>query len=79
MTGVIPKGSQLFENIMVFENYPSVKSSAGENTGLKFQGLKAVERTNFPFYYIYHLQMKVSKLRLPMKLLNLKAILQIRF
>ncbi len=45
----LPKGSQLFENIMVFENYPSVKSSAGENTGLKISGLKAVERTNFPF------------------------------
>ncbi len=44
----IQRGTQLFENIVVFENYPLDKSLENGIAGIKIGNLKAVERTNFP-------------------------------
>jgi len=44
----IKKGSQLFENIIVFENYPLDKSLENGIAGIKISNLEAFERTNFP-------------------------------
>lgn len=44
----IPRGTQLFENILVFENYPVDKSLEEGVAGIKIKNLKAFERTNFP-------------------------------
>lgn len=44
----IPRGTQLFENIVVFENYPFDKSLEDGIAGIKINNLKAIERTNFP-------------------------------
>jgi len=44
----IPRGTQLFENILVFENYPVDKSLEDGVAGIKIKNLKAFERTNFP-------------------------------
>jgi len=43
-----PRGTPLFENIIVFENYPLDKSLAEGIAGIKIKNLKAFERTNFP-------------------------------
>lgn len=44
----IPKGTQLFENILVFENYPLDRSLEEGVAGIKIKNLRAFERTNFP-------------------------------
>ncbi|MBL8006957.1 MAG: amino acid adenylation domain-containing protein [Ignavibacteria bacterium] len=44
----IPRGTQMFENILVFENYPLDKSFENGIAGIKINNLKAFERTNFP-------------------------------
>ncbi len=44
----MPRGSQLFENILVFENYPLDKSLEEGISGIKIKNLRAFERTNFP-------------------------------
>ncbi|MDQ3021352.1 MAG: amino acid adenylation domain-containing protein [Bacteroidota bacterium] len=44
----IPRGTQLFENILVFENYPLDKSLENGVAGIKINNLRAFERTNFP-------------------------------
>ncbi len=44
----IQRGTQLFENILVFENYPIDRSLENGIAGIKIKNLKAVERTNFP-------------------------------
>jgi len=44
----IPRGTQLFENILVFENYPVDKSLEEGVAGIKIKNLKAFERTSFP-------------------------------
>lgn len=44
----IQRGTQLFENIIVFENYPLDKSLENGIAGIKISNLKAFERTNFP-------------------------------
>jgi len=44
----VPHGTPLFENIIVFENYPLDKSLAEGIAGIKIKNLKAFERTNFP-------------------------------
>ncbi|MFZ1322477.1 MAG: condensation domain-containing protein, partial [Ignavibacteria bacterium] len=44
----IPRGTKLFENILVFENYPVDKTLEEGVAGIKIKDLKAVERTNFP-------------------------------
>lgn len=44
----IPRGTQLFENILVFENYPLDKSLENGVAGIKISNLRAFERTNFP-------------------------------
>ncbi|MEW5931095.1 MAG: amino acid adenylation domain-containing protein [Gemmatimonadota bacterium] len=44
----VPRGTPLFDYILVFENYPN--SSKGEDeTGLALLGYRVDERTNFPF------------------------------
>ena len=44
----IPRGTKLFENILVFENYPVDNSLKEGIAGIKIKDLKAIERTNFP-------------------------------
>lgn len=44
----IPRGTKLFENILVFENYPVDKTLEEGIAGIKIKDLKAFERTNFP-------------------------------
>jgi len=44
----IQRGSKLFENIIVFENYPLDKSLENGVAGIKINDLRAFERTNFP-------------------------------
>lgn len=44
----VPRNTQLFENIIVFENYPLDKSFSEGIAGIKIKNLKAFERTNFP-------------------------------
>ncbi|MBS1518086.1 MAG: amino acid adenylation domain-containing protein [Bacteroidetes bacterium] len=44
----IARGTQLFENILVFENYPVDKKLEEGIAGIKIRNLKAFERTNFP-------------------------------
>ena len=44
----IPKGTKLFENILVFENYPLDKSFENGVAGIKITNAYANERTNFP-------------------------------
>ncbi|HMS64575.1 MAG TPA: amino acid adenylation domain-containing protein [Ignavibacteria bacterium] len=43
-----PRGTQLFENILVFENYPPDRSAENIDRGIQISNLFAVERTNFP-------------------------------
>jgi non-ribosomal peptide synthetase component F len=42
------EGTQMFENIIVFENYPLDKSLENGVAGIKINNLRAFERTNFP-------------------------------
>lgn len=44
----IPRGTQLFDNIIVFENYPLDKSLENGIAGIKINNLRAFERTSFP-------------------------------
>ncbi|MDQ3194315.1 MAG: condensation domain-containing protein, partial [Bacteroidota bacterium] len=44
----IPRGSQLFDNILVFENYPLDKSLENGVAGIKLDNIRAFERTSFP-------------------------------
>jgi amino acid adenylation domain-containing protein len=44
----IPRGMQLFENILVFENYPPDKTLEKGVAGIRVSNLRAFERTNFP-------------------------------
>jgi len=44
----VPKGTKLFENILVFENYPLDKSFENGVAGIKITDAYANERTNFP-------------------------------
>ena len=44
----IPKGTKLFENILVFENYPLDRSFEEGVAGIKITNAYANERTNFP-------------------------------
>lgn len=43
-----PRGTQLFENILVFENYPPDTTLNDQDKKLKVSNLYAIERTNFP-------------------------------
>ncbi|MEO6695101.1 MAG: amino acid adenylation domain-containing protein, partial [Ignavibacteria bacterium] len=44
----VPKGTPLFENIIVFENYPLDESLSEGIAGITIKNLRAFERTNFP-------------------------------
>ncbi|MEO8664516.1 MAG: amino acid adenylation domain-containing protein, partial [Ignavibacteria bacterium] len=48
----LPGGSQIFETILVFENYPLDKTLENGIAGVKINNLKAIERTNFPLTII---------------------------
>lgn len=43
-----PRGTQLFDNILVFENYPMDKTLENGVAGITINNLRAFERTNFP-------------------------------
>lgn len=44
----IKRGTQLFDSIVVFENYPIDKSLENGRAGIKIKNLRAFERTSFP-------------------------------
>ncbi|MGZ4106687.1 MAG: non-ribosomal peptide synthetase, partial [Tumebacillaceae bacterium] len=44
----VPKGTSLFESILVFENYPMDEFLLGQNEGLNIRVLEAIEQTNYP-------------------------------
>lgn len=48
----LPRNTQIFENILVFENYPLDKSLENGVAGIKIKDLEAFERTNFPLTII---------------------------
>lgn len=44
----IPRGRNLFDTILVFENYPISSSVRQDEIGLTVHDVKAIERTNYP-------------------------------
>ncbi|MGD9900398.1 MAG: condensation domain-containing protein, partial [Calditrichaceae bacterium] len=44
----IPRGSQLFDSIMVFENYPIDDSLINRDSSIKIESVQSFERTNYP-------------------------------
>ncbi|MGD9488073.1 MAG: amino acid adenylation domain-containing protein [Calditrichaceae bacterium] len=44
----IPRGSQLFESIMVFENYPIDDSLINQESSIRIESVQSFERTNYP-------------------------------
>lgn len=44
----IPRGTPLFETLLVFENYPKGSSLTQETAGLVFSDVQGIERTNYP-------------------------------
>jgi len=44
----VPRGRNLFETILVFENYPISHSIRQDEVGLQVHNVKAIERTNYP-------------------------------
>ncbi|MBK8552596.1 MAG: amino acid adenylation domain-containing protein [Ignavibacteria bacterium] len=44
----LPKTTQLFDNLLVFENYPVDRASLTGSSGIKVLNVKAIEKTSFP-------------------------------
>ncbi len=44
----VPRDTPLFDNILVFENYPISQALAGQQRSLAIQDLRAYSRTNYP-------------------------------
>ncbi|MEM8546233.1 MAG: condensation domain-containing protein, partial [Cyanobacteria bacterium P01_H01_bin.119] len=50
----VPRGTALFESIVVFENYPSPEASGSEDADLTFENFTGFYKTNYPLNVIGH-------------------------
>lgn len=50
----MPRGTSLFESIVVFENYPSPDASGSENADLTIENFTGFYKTNYPLNVIGH-------------------------
>jgi amino acid adenylation domain-containing protein/FkbH-like protein/non-ribosomal peptide synthase protein (TIGR01720 family)/FkbM family methyltransferase len=48
----VPRGTSLFESIVVFENYPVDAASLQDNRSFSFSNLRGIEQTNYPLTVI---------------------------
>jgi amino acid adenylation domain-containing protein/non-ribosomal peptide synthase protein (TIGR01720 family) len=44
----VPRGTSLFDSIVVFENYPTDSTLLEDNTNFSFSNFRAIEQTNYP-------------------------------
>ena len=44
----MPRGTSLFESIVVFENYPVDTADVEDNGGLSVSNFRGIEQTNYP-------------------------------
>ncbi|HVG18997.1 MAG TPA: condensation domain-containing protein, partial [Blastocatellia bacterium] len=49
----VPRGTPLFESIVVFENYPIESSSLSQASSLEIAELRSYEKTNYPLTVIF--------------------------
>jgi amino acid adenylation domain-containing protein/non-ribosomal peptide synthase protein (TIGR01720 family) len=57
----VPGGTDLFDSVMVFENYPIDEQAAAEH-GLRLRDLQAVEATNYPLSAVVYPRRRLSVL-----------------